>query len=119
MPTGRPTKYDPKYCELIIKHFSEGGNITSFAGTISVSKQTVYTWLDTYPAFLDAKDIAHGKAAAFYNKIGIGLMTGKFKGGSASAWVFTQKNCFGWRDRVETSETTADKFRTPSNLLPE
>ena len=118
MAAGRPTKYDPKFCEDIIQHFSEGGNIESFAGYINVSKQSIYHWLDAHPEFLDARRIAQGKSAQFYNKIGIGLMTGKLKG-NATAWVMTQKNCFGWRDRIETSETEADKFRTPANLLPE
>jgi len=118
MPAGRPTKYKPEYCEQIVEEFSKGGHVMTFAYRVGVSKQTVYDWCDAHPEFLDAKQRAECAAFEFYNKLSIGLMAGKIKG-NATPWVLQMKNRFGYRDRIETSETETDKFRTPANLLPE
>lgn len=122
---GRPSKYDPKFCDVLIEHMSKGLSYESFAGAIGVSKQTLYTWESEYPEFLDAKEIGLGKSLLYWEQSGIkgahtveveeeiaerdpnGKPTGKMitvkvmreRPILPPVWIFNVKNRFGWRDR--------------------
>lgn len=123
MSAGRPTKYDKKYCEELIEHMAKGLSYEAFAGTVSVSKQTLYDWEKANPEFLDAKEIAIEKCRIFWEELGIKNIINKsdsssWEGGSesksrslnSSAWIFNMKNRFGWRDKQPGEE---DKIITP------
>jgi hypothetical protein len=94
---GRPTDYREEYCQALIDWRQRGGTYEGFAGSIGVSKQTLYDWEKAQPAFLDAKRRARQKHRVFMDQIGLGLMTGKLKG-SAGVWIFVMKNEHGYRD---------------------
>ena len=115
-PGGRPTKYKPEYCDMIVEHFLDGGHMLTFAHEVSVSKQTLYDWCDKYPAFLDARERANNAAAVYLNNIAKGLMTGDLKG-LHGTWSMNMKNRFNWSDKVETRDVGQDDFATPDNLL--
>ena len=99
---GRPTKYDPKYCEMLIDHMSQGLSLESFAGELSISKATLYTWLDQHDEFLDARAIGVEKCRAFWERLGVKLAQGEIQGNS-KVWDTNMKNRFKqeWRDRHE------------------
>ena len=102
MPGGRPTKYDDKYCEEIIDFMSKGYSIEAFAGHIGIAKDTLYNWVKKYPQFSDAKKIAESKARLVWDKFLMNQFTGAANlPFNSTAWVFTMKNRFGWRDRQE------------------
>lgn len=63
-PVGRPTKYKPEYCQQIIDVMAKGFSITAFAGSIRVSRQSIYEWAEVYPDFSDSIRIA--RAARVY-----------------------------------------------------
>ena len=48
---GRPTKYDPKYCEEVIEFMAKGFSFEAFAGHIGAHKDTLYEWVKKYPEF--------------------------------------------------------------------
>jgi len=102
---GRPPKYDPKYCQMVIDHMKDGSSLTSFAAEIEVAKNTVYEWAKKYPDFQDAINIARQKCQAWWERAGkSGLFMGKDEGTfSQSAWIFNMKARFGYRDKVEHS----------------
>lgn len=68
METGRPTKYDPKYCEMIVDYFdvkhstgrgknaeaAEFPQFTAFARLIGVTRSTLFKWTQEFPEFSDA-----------------------------------------------------------------
>ncbi len=64
MAGGRPTDYDPSYCEIAIDFMSQGYSQTALAGHLSISKQTLYNWMQEHPEFLDAISIAKPKRVA-------------------------------------------------------
>lgn len=97
---GRPTKYKPEYCELLIKHMSEGLSFESFGGTVNVHDGTLFEWCEAYPDFKEAKRVGKYKCMQLYEKIGVGQAAGQIQG-STGAWVFNMKNRFGWRDVKE------------------
>ena len=102
MPGGRPTKYDPKYCQMVIDHMATGLSFEAFAAVIGVAKETLYTWVDKHPEFMDAKKEAFEKSRLFWEKVGVGQATGEIKG-SSTTWIFNMKNRFGYRDKIEVS----------------
>lgn len=70
---GRPTKYDPAFCEVLLDHMAGGFSFESFAGVIGVSKQTLYNWLDTkeYGDFVDAKSRGEELCRLWWERLGI------------------------------------------------
>lgn len=51
---GRPTKYAPEMCEAVEATAMQGATTLSIAAACGVSIQTVYTWCDEHPEFLEA-----------------------------------------------------------------
>jgi hypothetical protein len=62
MPAGRPSTYDPAFCEQIVDFMKDGFSIGAFAGNIGVCRATIFNWADDYPEFLDA--VKRAKAAS-------------------------------------------------------
>jgi hypothetical protein len=54
---GRPTKYDPAYCDQLIAHMNHGYSFASFAGKCAISESTLYKWQADYPEFAEAHQI--------------------------------------------------------------
>lgn len=101
MPGGRPTKYNPSYCQKLIDFLSQGYSLEAFCGHVSLSKETLYRWFEEYPEFSNAKKEAMTKCRAFWEKIGIDSATGKNTKSNSTTWIFNMKNRFGWKDKAE------------------
>lgn len=117
--TGRPTKYRAEYCNTILEYFNISATTTTkitritkrgteivdvevanplptiegFARKMSVSKQTVITWTQEHPAFLDA--YTRAKTAQKEILIQNGL-TGRYVEGFAK---FVAINCTDMVDK--------------------
>ena len=97
---GRPSLYDPAYCERAIEFMSEGYSVTALAGELRVSKDTVYEWIAAHADFSAA--IKKGRACRvraletklLSTKIGVGV----------TAAIFALKNADPdeWRDLYQT-----------------
>lgn len=98
-PMGRPTKYRPEYCALLIEHMAEGMPVDTFAPQIGVIPQTLYEWMDKNPEFYDAHK--EGKARSYEYWINVGKRLSLGGGGNAAAWIFIMKNLHGWQNQVE------------------
>ena len=57
-PVGRPSLYDPKYCEEVIALGKIGKSVEQIASRIGFSLRTMYQWRDEHPEFLHALDMA-------------------------------------------------------------
>jgi len=55
MKVGAPIKYRPEYCEQVKKLVMLGAIDTDIAAFFNVSLQTLYSWKNNYPEFLDAQ----------------------------------------------------------------
>ncbi len=100
---GRPTKYEPKYCQMAIDYMSQGKSLVGFAASINVVTSTIYEWEKNYPEFSEAIKVARQKCQEWWENAGqTGLFMGKEEGSfSQSAWIFNMKARFGYRDKVE------------------
>lgn len=112
---GRPTKYKPEYCQMLIDHMSEGLSFESFAAIIDVNRETLYDWSRKIDEFSDAKKRAFDKSQLWWEKIGIeGLWNSKDSSLNTGVYVFNMKNRFKWTDKVEVSG--GDKEANPIML---
>ena len=119
MSGGQPTKYRPKYCEMLIEHMKTGLSFESFAGVISVCKDTIYEWAKptVQPAFSEAKRKAVALNLLWWEEAGI---KGMFMGGKdnpfqASIYIFQMKNRHKWTDRQDVT-TDGDKIENHLNV---
>jgi hypothetical protein len=110
--TGRPTKYKEEYCSQLIEHMSKGHSFESFAGVISINRDTLYEWVSVHTPFSDAKKIGVSKALLALEHIGLDGMTGMIKGFNPAAWIFTCKNRHSdmFKDNIEIGNAGLKPF---------
>ena len=53
-PVGRPSLYDPSYCDKVIALGALGKSIEQISSNLGVSCRVLYDWRDRYPEFLHA-----------------------------------------------------------------
>lgn len=93
----RPSKFESKFCDQLVKHCSQGYSFESFAHKIGVSERTLRNWKDNYSVFADAYDQAKSAALHFYEKLLVQTLNGRRKKQSkqtASLLIFTLKTRF-------------------------
>ena len=75
---GRPSEYDPAYCERVIELGKEGMSVVEMACEIGVSRNTLETnWPAAHPEFLEAFARAKEESQAWWEKAGRVGMLGK------------------------------------------
>ena len=78
-PVGRPTKYDPKYCQVVISVGEQGGWLAEMAEACDVVRSTMDEWAANHPEFSEALTRAKQKAQAWFEAKGReGLTADKF-----------------------------------------
>lgn len=108
-PGGRPSTYDPAYCDAIIDYMAEGYSVTAFAGSVRVSRQTIYNWADEHPEFFDALEVGRAAAATWWE--GRLRDTAEKGEGNATAAIFGLKNRAAeeWREKSAIEHTGKDQ----------
>lgn len=95
---GAPTKYDPKYCDAIIKHAAKWcGTIQSFAISIEVHTDTLLEWAKVHKEFSVAMRRAKQIQEEVMVKAGLGGVKNS-RGFGNQTWAFIMKARFGWRE---------------------
>lgn len=128
--TGRPPKYDPKFCADLVEHGRQGGEIETFPAVLYekyglvVTERTVYNWFEQYDALFQAKSIAVNLARKFWGDLTSRGVAGALRRVAKEEYgpngevksreyapatfgqsfaIFLFKNRFGWKDRIEHS----------------
>ena len=93
-------------CDLVIELGKQGKSITAMANACDVSRETMYTWMDIHPEFLDAIKRARGHAQQWWEDTGQEQARGDIQG-NATAMIFMMKNQFpdDYRDRREVDHS--------------
>jgi hypothetical protein len=113
---GRPSKYDPKYCDEIIIHCRKGETFESFASKLNVHTDTIQEWAREHKEFSLARRRAKLEAEQYMIRLGQKCMLGKKISPNTegkprylnqSMWQFFMKCRFGWRED-ETSNDQDD-----------
>lgn len=110
---GRPSKYDPRFCEMVLTAAERRLSLTAFAGWVGVSRDTISEWMSVHPEFSYACKLhASARTYALEN----GLFTAE-SGPQIAAHIFALKNAAPqeWRDKqqvdVNVNLTIADLVR--------
>ena len=114
---GRPTKYDPAFCEIVVECMSKGFSKEAVAGHLHIHKDTLYEWIKKYPNFSDAINIGVELSRLHWEGTAIDYKTFTQKSGKrieATTWIFNMKNRFGWTDKKEV--LTEEKPQRNLNL---
>lgn len=111
--TGRPTLYEPEYCQRVVEVMGQGYDLTAFAGTIGVSRDAVYDWAERHVEFRHAVQV--GRARRLFalqqklltTQIGVGV----------TASIFALKNAAPdeWQDRYNTETTITHRIEQVSD----
>jgi transposase len=128
-PRGRPTKYDPDFCDVIIEAMEKGFSKEAAAAHVRISKDTLYEWAKKYPEFSDALKLGVQLSQIFWEKKGIDNLEETYQGTKLNStnWIFNMKNRFNWRDKKDLSLEGGDEdkpirsmgfnlIRTPDEL---
>jgi hypothetical protein len=67
-PVGRPSLYDPAYCEKIVEFGRIGKSVEQIAAILNVSLRTMYIWRDAHEEFLHALDDAKTYEQAWWEE---------------------------------------------------
>lgn len=104
MPAGRPSKYDPAFCDAVREHMAAGYSKTATAGKLGICKATLDNWTKEHPDFLGA--VKDGEA----------LRTAKLEcdlleapdGPTVTSRIFALKNAAPdeWRDKRDVDLTS-------------
>jgi DNA-binding XRE family transcriptional regulator len=99
MAGGRPTDYDPAFCEMVVDSMSAGYSKTATAGKLGVTKQTLLNWCEKHPEFFDAVKLGEVLRTA---KLEEDLL-GATEGPKVTSRIFALKNAAPdeWRDKRE------------------
>lgn len=114
-PVGRPSKYRPEYCDMVVDHMSEGASLTSFAAEIDVSRETISEWSRVHPEFSVAVKKGKAKCAAWWERLGrTGAMGGDV---NPTLVIFGLKNMSpeDWREKQEIDHRSGDGSMSPKD----
>lgn len=99
-PVGRPSKYDPKFCTLIVEHMTGGASIASFAASIDVARDSISEWAVVHPEFSAALKRGKAACAAWWEERLRSVAKDGGASGAATATIFGLKNMASddWRE---------------------
>ena len=120
---GRPTVYNPEFCQIVIDMMSEGKSKMQLCAKFSISYQTFLDWLNPamvnhHPDFLEAVKLGEAFSQAWWENVGREGAVGINADVNATMYQFNMKNRFkeDWRDKQEIAQTTTIVDLTDEDL---
>lgn len=96
---GRPSKYDPSFCELVLDMGAAGKSKAQMAHAIGISRQTLDNWTVAHPEFLDAVKTAGDWALAWWQTVGVNNLTRMGFNGTVYIWEMKNRFHADYKDR--------------------
>lgn len=120
---GRPSKYEPEFCQRVIDFMAKGYSKEACAGELNIMKSTLYEWEKAHEDFSNALKQGVELSRLFWEDIALKHITHTAKGKqlNSTVWIFNMKNRFGWSDKkeIELGEKAAKSFGFKLDVLPE
>lgn len=115
---GRPSKYDPAYCEAVIEHMREGASLTSFAASIGVSRDTISEWMAVHPEFSVSAKAGKAACGAWWEKVGRSIAMNGGGPGASTVAIFGMKNMGAddWKESSQIDHRSGDRSMSPPSL---
>lgn len=118
---GRPTKYDPKYCQMLIDDATDGYTFRSFAARIGVSHQCLNEWKTVWPDFGEAHERAREIRHRMWEEQALIVAKTGGQGSQATMIIFGLKTMgeAAWQEKqvldVNTNITLVDLVKASMN----
>lgn len=100
LPRGRPSKYDPAYCQAVIEDARLGFSLSAFAGGIEVDRDTITEWRKVHPEFDQACKTAKAVRSRYLET---GIMKEDIASPAMNARKLALANCAEEDWRTETT----------------
>lgn len=111
-PVGRPSTYDPAYCEQVIELGKLGKSVEQICATLNTPVRTLYEWRDRNPEFSQALEDAKAFEQAWWEDQVHAYMVETKEGPklNASLWSRSMAARFPkkYREQTKTEITGAD-----------
>jgi transposase len=111
-PVGRPSLYDPSFCDEVVALGRVGKSVEQIAAILNVSLRTMYTWRDAHEEFLHALDDAKTYEQAWWEEQAAAYMVENKESDrlNASLWSRSMAARFPkkYRESTKTEITGAD-----------
>lgn len=110
MPAGRPTKYDPAMCAIVIDAGEEGETLAGMAEACDVDRETINNWMAANPEFSRSVKRGLQRAQVWWERQGKIGTFGGVKDFNATSYIFQMKNRFraDWNDTVKSEHSGPD-----------
>lgn len=105
-PIGRPSLYDPAYCEKVIELGKLGKSTEAIGSMLNVGTATIYRWRDEHPEFREALEIAKDHELRWWEEMAQGYMLEQKDGDrlNASIWSRSMAARFPKKYRESTKQ---------------
>jgi transposase len=111
-PVGRPSKYDPAFCERAIEFGKIGKSTEAIGAELMVGTATLYRWRDEFPEFREALDLAKDLELLWWENTAQQNLINTYQGDNlnASVWSRSMAARFPkkYRESTKTEITGAD-----------
>jgi hypothetical protein len=97
---GRPTDYNDSLPLKLFQAMTEGKSVTRFCADIDIARKTFYQWIDKYPDFSNAFEVAKEKCEAHWEEWLVNNFSNKDINSTLVKLFFA--NRFGWHDKSES-----------------
>jgi len=101
------SKYDPKYCDMLIAHCAAGFSYSTFAPKIGVQRQTTTEWCDQFPEFNEARMRAEAQLDLWHEEEAMAHAKGERDPRTLTGFIWRSKNVGKWRDQPIDPATQA------------
>lgn len=115
-PGGRPTKYRPEFCNVVLAIGAKGGWLCEMAEACDVHRSTMDVWAEAHPEFSEALTRAKQKAQAWFERKGReGLTADKF---NSALWAkqMSARHRDEYSERRELKHQLTDDTTTVFNV---
>lgn len=102
-PVGRPSKYDPAYCDAVVELGRIGKSFAQMASHFDVARSTIDKWAEDHPEFSEALSRAKAHSQAYWETMGHDKI--ETSGFNAQVWKKTMEARFrdDYTERKEVS----------------
>jgi len=111
-PVGRPSLYDPKYCEEVIALGKLGKSIEQIASRLGFSLRTMYQWKEQHQEFLHALEEAKEHEQAWWEDQADAYMVETKEGPKLNSAIWSRSMAARfpkkYRESTKTEITGAD-----------
>jgi transposase len=118
MPAGRPTKYDPAMCDIVIAAGEDGETLAGMAEACDVDRETINNWMAANPEFSRAVKRGLQRAQVWWERQGKIGTFGGVDGFNATSYIFQMKNRFraDWNDTLKSEHSGPDGGAIPIEI---